>query len=331
MPEWLYEAGIGETRALLVEHAQIIEAILERDDDTPRAGSVVEGRLTAILVPKKRGIVTLSTGGEALIEPIPSGVTEGARLTVEIVREAIAERGRPKLPKAVGSNAPPGPAPSVSGRIEATGLPIRTLTPAGPDLLEQSGWSELLDEAMNGEIGFAGGALRISLTPAMTLIDVDGDMPPADLAKAGAAAAGAAIRRLDITGSIGIDLPTMASKAERLAAAGAFDAMLPQPFERTAVNGFGFMQIIRRRVRASLPELLQADPALAAALALLRRAERTPGAGLLTLNAHPHVIDRIAARPAWIKTLEQRTGAPVRLLGAPNRPISSADATREYP
>src|SRR3546814_19771129 len=95
---------------------------------------------------------------------------------------------------------------------------------------------------MHSEIGFAGGALRISLTPAMTLIDIDGDLPPAELARTGAEAAGAAIRRLDITGSIGIDLPTMGSKAERQNAAEALDAALPPPFERTALNGFGFMQ-----------------------------------------------------------------------------------------
>src|SRR3546814_3730244 len=89
---------------------------------------------------------------------------------------------------------------------------------------------------MHSEIGFAGGALRISLTPAMTLIDIDGDLPPAELARTGAEAAGAAIRRLDITGSIGIDLPTMGSKAERQNAAEALDAALPPPFERTAIN-----------------------------------------------------------------------------------------------
>src|SRR3546814_17737418 len=38
-----------------------------------------------------------------------AGVTEGARLTIEIVREAIPERGRPKLPKAVATAAPPRP------------------------------------------------------------------------------------------------------------------------------------------------------------------------------------------------------------------------------
>lgn len=330
MTEWLYEAGIGETRAVLVEHGQIIEAIIERDDQALRAGTIAEGRLTHIMIPKKRGIVTLSGGVEALLEPIPHGVTDGARLTVAIVREAIPERGRPKLPKAVASDAAPRPAPTVEERIKATGIAMRHQSPIGPDLFEQAGWSELLDEATHGDIDFPGGALRISLTPAMTLIDIDGEGPPADLARAGAKAAGQAIRRLGIGGSIGIDLPTMNSKAERLAAAEALDAVLPQPFERTAVNGFGFMQIIRRRIRASLPEMVQADPALSTALALLRRAERAAGAGPLTLAAHPLVIDRLNARPDWIDTLQQRIGATVCLLAAKDRPISAFDVTREH-
>ena len=93
------------------------------------------------------------------------------------------------------------------------------------------------------------------VTPAMTLIDVDGVLPPAELAIAGARASALAIRRHGIAGSIGIDLPNVRGKAERQAVAEAVDAILPQPFERTAVNGFGFLQIVRPRRHASLFEL----------------------------------------------------------------------------
>ena len=331
MAEWLTEHGIGETRAVLIEHGQIVEAIVERDDTGLRAGAVSEGRLTAILVPGKRGIVTLADGTETLIEPFPPAVTEGARLTVEVVREAIPEPGRAKMARVAASDDAPRPAPTVEQRVTAMGGRPRLLPPTGPDLLEQAGWSELLDEAARGDIAFPGGGLRISLTPAMTLIDVDGDLPPAELARAGAAAAGAAIRRLGITGSIGIDLPTMNGKAERMAAAEALDRALPQPFERTAVNGFGFMQIIRRRTRPSLPELVQADPALAAALALLRRAERQGGAGAVTIAASPAVVARIEANGAWVRELERRIGARLLLRTEASRPIWSGDVSREHP
>ena len=105
--------------------------------------------------------------------------------------------------------------------------------------------NDLLDEARTGVVTFAGGELRISPTPAMTLIDVDGYLEPDELAVLGAAEAARAIRRLDIGGSIGIDLPTASGKAARQAAAAAIDGALPRPFERTAVNGFGFVQIVR--------------------------------------------------------------------------------------
>ena len=61
----------------------------------------------------------------------------------------------------------------------------------------------------------------------MTLIDVDGHLPPEQLALAGAAAAARTIRRHGIGGSIGIDLPTIGGKAARQAVAEAVDAILP--------------------------------------------------------------------------------------------------------
>ena len=89
-----------------------------------------------------------------------------------------------------------------------------------------------------------------------------------------------------VTGSIGIDLPTL-PRARRQAAAAMVDAILPPPFERSAVNGFGFLQIVRRRIRPSIPEILRADPAAAAARALLRRAGRLQGR--VALHAAPRV------------------------------------------
>jgi hypothetical protein len=207
---------------------------------------------------------------------------------------------------------------------------VTDLPAHGADRLEGAGWSALIEEALSGEIAFAGGALRISLTPAMTLFDVDGALPPAELAVAGAAAAGRAIWRLGIGGSIGIDLPTLGPREERQAAAAALDAALPQPFERTAVNGFGFLQVVRRRERPSLPELLQADPVGAAARLLLRRAERCSGSGERIVQAAPSVIARLEANPQWLEALGGRIGAPVGLRAEAGLAISAGHVQSRF-
>ncbi|HEV2748075.1 MAG TPA: ribonuclease [Allosphingosinicella sp.] len=321
MAEWLYEEGIGENRAALIEGGLILEAQIELPGGL-RAASVVDGRLAAILVPGRRAIVAIEPGGEALLEPVPPGLTEGMAVRAEIVREAIAEQGRAKLPKCRITDAPLREGPTLRDRLAQAGCSTTVAAAPAPDRLEQAGWSELLEQALGADIPFQGGALRMSVTPAMTLFDVDGALPPAQLAAAGAAAAGLAIRRLGIGGSIGIDLPTLPARSDRQAAAAALDAVLPQPFERTAVNGFGFLQVVRRRERASLPELLQADRVGAAARALLRRAERA-GPGPCTLHAAPAVTARIEANPAWLEALERRLGAAVGLHAEPGLAISA--------
>lgn len=307
MAEWLYEEGIGESRAILVEDEDIIVGAIELLGEL-RCGSVLAGRLAEIAIPGRRGIVATDRG-EVMVEPLPGKLTHGQRVRVEIVREPIAEPGKPKRAKGRITEEEEREGPSLAERIG----PARKLFPPGPDLFYESGWSELIGEAIDGVIDFGGGELRMSLTPAMTLFDVDGFLPPAELAVAGAEAAAFAIRRHDIGGSIGIDLPTVPSRVDRLRAVEALDAALPRPFERTAVNGFGFLQVVRRRERRSIPELVQWDSAGAAARELLRDAEWGGGIGARTLEAAPAVIARIEANPSWIETLQRRIGAPVGL------------------
>jgi hypothetical protein len=310
LAEWLYEAGIGEARAALVEDGAIRIARIERDEDRLRPGAIAAGRLTEITVKGREGVVALAEGGEALLSPLPPGVTQGARLKVEIARAALPERGRAKRARAIPArdDAEERPGPDLLARITASGIPVHRLHAHEPDELETAGWSEVLEEAETGEIAFPGGALRLSLTPAMTLFDVDGQPPLDALAVAAAAAAARAIVRLAIGGSIGIDFPTLEGRGPRQAVGAAIDAALPQPFERTAMNGFGFLQIVRRRRRASLPELLRDDPVGAAVRARLRRIERTPPPGERLHRVPRAELALIRARPGWIAELARRTG-----------------------
>jgi len=310
LAEWLYEEGIGENRAILVEDEEILAAAIELPEEM-RCGSVLAGRLSQIAIPGRRGIVSTDQG-EVMVEPLPAVLTEGQKVRVEIVREPIAEPGNPKFAKGRITDAEEKEGPSLAQRIGSP-LPLR---PLGPDLFHEAGWSELIDEALGTPIDFAGGELQMSLTPAMTLFDVDGFLPPIELALAGAEAAAFAIRRLDIGGSIGIDLPTVPLREDRLRIVAALDAVLPRPFERTAVNGFGFLQVIRRRERRSLPELIQWDEVGAAARDLLRTAER--GLGACELGAAPAVIAHLRAHPEWLDRLARRIGGPVALREEPS-------------
>ena len=315
MAEWLYEEGIGEARAALIEKGRLVEALVEREGDAVRPGAVAQGRLVTTLIPKKRGVVRLISGEEVLLEPIPPRLAEGANVLVEIVREAIAEEGRPKRAKGRMPQAgvKPHAGPSLLQRIRATGVPVVPCPAHEEDRLEAHGWSELMEEAMTGEVGTEAAALRLYLTPAMLLIDIDGSLPPAQLGPKGAKLAAQAVRRMGLSGSIGIDLPTMNNKDERIIAAAQIDKYLPLPFERTAVNGFGFVQIIRKRERANLMETLREDPVATAALALLRRAERHATGGAVTVSGAPAVIDLLHKRPDWIEQLAKRRGGAVTL------------------
>lgn len=316
MPEWLIERGIGEARSALVDNGEIIEARIELEGAI-RAGTILKARLKKAGMNGRKAVAVAEGGTEYLLPLGAPGVTEGASLTIEVTREVIPGPEPWKLAIARVSDETPADADPVRSSRELS-------LPAPRDLLGEAGWNELIEEARSGIVSFAGGELRVSVTPAMTLIDVDGYLGARDLAVAGASEAARAIRRLDIGGSIGIDLPTVSGKTARMEAAEAIDRILPQPFERTAVNGFGFAQIIRPRRRPSLLELAS-DRAMFEARALLRRASlESPGPK--SLAAHPAVIVAIERREAWLEALSRQLGGPVRLRADPSLPMSGGYA-----
>ncbi len=314
LAEWLYEAGIGEARAALVDGGTILKARIALEG-TLSVGTVAEARLVEALGGGQGRVTLLDGSGDALLAAVPRGLSVGRTLLVTIVREAIPEPGRAKLAKAVVAAEGAGPAcgPDLLERLRETGLPIRECRAHEADMLEAAGWSEVLDEAVTGEIAFAAGVLRMSPTPAMTLFDVDGSGPLDALAVAAATAVGQAIIRHGIGGSIGVDFPSVQGKGPRQAVAAAIDAALEPPFERTALNGFGFLQIVRPRPRASLPELLRADPVGTAARAALRQIERSPPGASRRHTLPAAVKARIEARPDWLAELSRRTGGAIVL------------------
>jgi hypothetical protein len=313
LPEWLIERGIGETRAALIDKGEIVEARIDLDGVTA-AGSVIAARLVNNGSNGRNAIAIAEGGAEYLLPRGAPGTAQGQTLTIEVTRSAVPGTEPWKRPLARVTDGPLQASPSLPGR--QLQFPDSALGAAG--------WDDLVDEARTGVVTFAGGELRISPTPAMTLIDVDGFLPPDELATLGAAEAAKAIRRLDIGGSIGIDLPTAGSRTARQAAATAIDTALPQPFERTAVNGFGFVQIVRPRSRASLVELAQDRPSFEAR-ALLRRAA-SEGPGAMRLVAHPSVIAALEGKAEWLAALSRQVGGAIGLRADPALPMSGGYA-----
>ncbi len=312
MPEWLVERGIGETRYARIENGSIVEARI-LVDGIVQAGTKLSGRL------RRSGAQLVAKAGEEeylLVGRVP-GVTEGAELTFEVTRERIPGTEPWKRPLArlwAGEVSP--------SRLGATEREVRF--PGGSNSLSNAGWDELIEEARSATVRFTGGELRIFPTPAMTLIDVDGTLPPDRLATSAATAAGRAIMRLAIGGSIGIDFPTVRGKSARAAIDDGVDQALAKPFERTSVNGFGFLQIVRPRRHASLVELAQ-DRASFEARALLRRLAFEPP-GSKRIVTHPAVVSVIEQHARWIEQLGRQVGGAVELRGDGALPMSGGYA-----
>ena len=188
-----------------------------------------------------------------------------------------------------------------------------------------SAWEDLWLEAWQGATAFDGGELAFFDTSAMTLIDVDGAGDPRSLALAAVPAIATALRRFDIGGSIGVDFPTLAAKADRKAVDDALDrALSGWPHERTAMNGFGFVQLVARFARPSLLQRVQRARTGAAARLALRRAERVEGPGVTLLTIHLALKAKL--HPEWLAELERRTGRPTRLAIEPGLALEATAA-----
>ena len=305
MAEWLIEDGIAETRAILLVEGEVIAARIEWPGQVT-SGLVTDATLVSRTAGSTRGTVRFPSGEEALVDGLPRDASEGKPVRVAVTRSAIAEQGRGKLARAKITDKPCRKAPLPGERLGRDGIAVRSVR-----RLPEGLWEDVWADAWSGEIAFPGGSLVISPTPAMTLIDVDGHMPSAALARAAVAALAKAIGRLDLSGNIGIDFPTISDKGERKAIDEALASALARwPHERTAINGFGFVQIVSRQEGPSLIARLHFARAGAAARLLLRRAEAVEQPGDLLLCLHPAV--RAALRPEWQAALERRTGRTIR-------------------
>ncbi|QUL39262.1 ribonuclease [Erythrobacter sp. JK5] len=321
MAEWLIEEGIGERRALLAEGDRVLAAKLCWPGEL-LAGTRHAARLISKPTGARRGIAALENGMEVLVDHLPADLTEGSAFELRVSRAVIAERGRFK--QAQGRYVPAAEAkPSPDAVPFAPGATAKQF-PAG-------WWEEIWHAASSGTMAFAGGEILCSVTPAMTVIDIDGDLPPRELAISAMPAVGQALRQFGIGGNIGIDFPTIQSRSERQTVDKALaEELRGWPHERTAMNGFGFVQLVAQLDGPSLLHRFASSRTGMCARHALRVAERAEGTGpILLLTVHPALKSRL--KPEWLDELARRTGRQVRIetdpglaLEAPSAQILSA-------
>lgn len=315
LAEWLIEEGIAETRALLIEGEQVLAAKITWPGELA-AGTRTTGQLTAKLKGTRRGVALLDCGTEALVDHLPPQVTEGQRIDLVITRAALAERGRLKRAQARIAE-PDAPSPAATMPV---GRVVRRL-PAGL-------WDEVWHAASSASIAFPAGEILISVTPAMTVIDIDGIGTPRQVALAAVPAIAQALAWFDLGGNIGIDFPTLQTKEDRRAVDAALeDALADWPHERTAMNGFGFVQLVARLTGPSLLHRFTVTRLGMSARMAIRRAELAADAGMgrvLLLTVHPALKAKL--KPAWLDELARRTGREVRIATEPGLAIEAAHA-----
>lgn len=300
MAEWLVEEGIAEHRAVRLEGTRIAEARVEWPGRLA-AGWVIEAKLASRSAGSVRGTAVAESGEEILIDRLPKGASEGAPLRILVTRAALDGPGRFKRAQGRASDAPLAQ-PTLAERL---GARVVRRFPT-------SGWEELIDETLAGEIAFPGGALLFAPTAALTAVDVDGSLPPKALALGAISELARALLRFDLGGSLAIDFPTLQDKAGRRAIDEALDVALADwPHERTAINGFGLVQIVARLERPSLLHLAAWQRPAMVWRRLLRRAEALEGAGAIELTVNPS-LERVID-PAHLAELERRSGKGVRI------------------
>ena len=300
----LVEAAPGATRALVLDGDTVVEAHIARADDPLPVGLIAPARLAD----RRQGVAVLAAV-EAQLAPVPADWPEGQTRLVEVLRPARPDGVRDKQARVAAHDGPARPAPDLATRLATAGHAVTPVPAHGPDVLADSGWDTVVEEALSGRVEFPGGRLLVAPTPAMLVIDVDGTGDLARLAEAAARAVAALIRRHGIGGPVVVDFPSLGGRAPRAVVDAILAQTLPPPFERTAMNGFGLVQIIRPRRQLSLIENVR-QPGFAA-LELLRRAQRLVGP--VQIEAQASVIDWLAAHPALIADCARLTGGTLAL------------------
>jgi ribonuclease G len=293
---------IGETLHAHVEGGALVELHLRRDHDPLPFGHVTDAIVREQVGARLR---VDCNGVEAWLIGSPHHPL-GTRRAVRVVRAPTPEPGQIKRAHVVEH----------SGLAEAAAAP--TFASDFPDSFEIEDWC---DRAISGHVPFTGGSLSLERTRAGLVIDVDGRGPALDINLSAARKIAQALRLFQVGGMVMVDFITAENRRDRLELDAALDAALkkdPRAFERTAINGFGMVQIVRAKRGASLIDQLcgvrRHAPSLETqTLMLLDEAARSVGAGLRTLVARREILATLEKWPSLLEELRAKLGANVKM------------------
>jgi ribonuclease G len=256
MAELLIGAGPGEWRAAWIEKGEAIELYVERGDTKP-PGSIHLGRLLRVVPALDAVLVDIGDDRPGFLPlrdvPVDAKLVEGARLVVQVRREAWADKAprlmakiaetlfdKPKTEAPAQLYPPPGLAAALGLRLPdkpatifaddaAVLAELRTAFPTAS--ISQRGAPEwpidldaLFDAALTSSLPLeGGGAVHFDETRTATLIDVDTGTPDRGSSARAALAANRAaarliareLRRRNIGGAVVIDFVGLAGGSGR--------------------------------------------------------------------------------------------------------------------
>ena len=298
----------GERRAAFVENGNIVEIHIQRDA-LWAFGECGAGRIDR---KTPSGAYVIADDNSELLLRSKMGAPEGARIMFEVAREAIAEPGRNKPPEIILRE---GVCEPLMGKDALWEARVASL---GPSAINAS-IAEGFDVAIAGQSQRGDVTISFQRTKAGLVFDIDGIGDAFAINMVAATEIARLLRLYQIGAMVLIDFVSMESKAQRTQIAEAFDAASladARPFERTAINGYGMMQVVRARPRPSVLDQLFGTRIAALsdetkAYWLLRAVAQSTGFGTRTVTAQPDVATLLQSErwAAWRATAVRLAGA----------------------
>ena len=319
------ERAVGETRAAVYEGRRLVELHLDRlsEEALPKIGERWTGRVVTVDNSVAGAFVSVGEGPDSLLQfraqkDLPR-LTDGLLIDVEIVKEAVAQKG--PLIRYVGE-----PSRNAPGRVTALSLEERLSRRFAGIAFEEATVS-VIDDACQRVVPIKGGGfVTIDRTEALIAIDVDkgGADRLTELCQAAATCVMEQLRLRRLGGLVVIDFPNLRKPKSRTSVLRTLETLGeadPASVRLAPFSRFGVVEMTRGQDGPSLDEKRLnrfGEPTVETrALQALRRLEREGRASRgaqLVLSVPEAEWNWLASAPFdWRAALTDRLGARFRV------------------